>query len=271
MEEIPKKTIFEKLREIIPMVTPLLMFSAIAFTYFTYFFDISKTPQITIQNAITKLHETDEYYIIKLSLKIKNQSKTKVAIIANLGKLYGYRCTINELKNDSSFIEKIIDTLQSLNRLHKAEPFELHQNLNWHDERLIGFYQPIHNASWFLPEEIYTQEIVTAIPKSIDVVYYYFNIDYTDDERDIFSRYVRDRSGDPEYQLYTVNENDTITLRDLNIENEDSVINSVRVYKIYATGSQFVAWLNTNGTVNESTIKSDSANYFPGDEIKEEK
>jgi len=58
MQETSKKSIFEKIKEIIPLVTPLLMFSAIAFTYFTYFFDINKTPQIIVQNTITKLHET---------------------------------------------------------------------------------------------------------------------------------------------------------------------------------------------------------------------
>lgn len=244
--EVPhKKTIFEKLKEIIPLVTPLLMFSAIAFTYFTYFFDINKTPQIIVQNTITKIHETDEYYIVKLSLKLKNQSKTRVEIIANLGKLYAYNGIFSRPQNDSQFIGRIIDTTMVLNKIHIGESFELHQNLEWKNQRLIGFYQPIHNASWMLPEETLTQEIVTAVPKTFDVIYYYYTIDFSDNESGILNRYTSDEHGDPEYEIFTIDGDDTISLRKENNENFDSLNIENTRHKIYVTSSQFVAWLNT--------------------------
>ncbi|MEO6695618.1 MAG: hypothetical protein ABIY50_04415 [Ignavibacteria bacterium] len=270
MEVTPKKTIFEKFRETIPLITPLLMLAAISFTYFTYFFDINKIPQVSVQNTVTKLYETDKYYIVKISLKVKNQSKTRVEVLANLGKLYGYRVSIKDSKNDSLFIERIMDTIRRTVITNKEEPFELHRDLSYHDERLLGFYQPIHNASWMLPEQTYTNEIVAAVPKFFDIVYYYYNIDFTNDEENIFSRYKRDKNGDPEYELYTVDGNDTITLRELNIENQDSNFSKSQGFTIYASGAQYAAWLNTGGSAEGIQNNNDSVDFFPDDVIKKE-
>lgn len=253
-EKEPARTFSEKLRDYIPFFTSMLMIAGIGFTYYTYFYDVQKLPALLVENSMTKIDETENFYIIKMNVRIINKSKSLLEVIANQGKLYSLRCGLNtDNSSDEEFLNKIIDSVEYAQENLEFEPIEINKNIECDDRELIGFYQPTHNASWLLPEETITSEIISAVSKTFDKVSFFYRIDYGLSEENIFPKYVKETDGEVNYKIFVINEKDSTKIHQLNYEDPDDIkLIKKNIMAISATKTDL--WLSNTDAV-KNTLK----------------
>ncbi|MDZ4711374.1 MAG: hypothetical protein SGI89_03505 [bacterium] len=249
----PEKTMLERIRETIPMITPMIMISGIAFTYYSYFYDIQKIPQLVSTIKIEKVQETKDFFMVKLFFRIKNQSKSRVEIIANLGKLYGYKCSMSDTLSSSEFTKNIQDTVSQLT----DDAIEISRNFDRTDETLIGFYQPIHNSTWLQPDEIGEVDVVTAIPKKFDLAYLLYSVDYATREENLVAKYRTEANHDINYYLYKIDSNDSTKITEVKFDEEDDV-NWLKEHKMARRVDKTELWLSVPLPTKQGTNRSDT-------------
>lgn len=255
MSDVPQKTLIEKSKDLIPFFTSMLMIAGISFTYYTYFFDVHKTPQIIIENTMNKIDETERYYIIKINIKVKNQSKSRVEIIANQSKLYALRCRLFDNKTgDVNFMTKILDSLDISETDSEINNIDINKYMECSDKELVGYYQPMINTAWFLPEETAMCEFISAVPKTFDVANLETKVHFALSEEELFPIYQKDSLGDINYKIYVIDDKDTSKKHELNMENEEDkklVIKNTVIDLI--VNSQL--WLSGNNAIKNSNKK----------------
>lgn len=245
---MPKKeSFFNKLIALLPLISSLLMLVTIAFTYYTYFYDVQKVPQLIVQIKLEKIEETANHIITKIIINVKNQSKSRVDIVANQGKFFGYNC--NLINPDSigtdPFIKKIQDTVNGyVQKNYHGREIEIHKNIDCINENLIGFFQPFHNDIWLLPEEMFNDEIITAVPKVYDLVRFYYSINYSLKQKNITSNYVIDSSGNINYRMFFFDEKDSLKTHELDYTSEEDREILLK-YEIIYTGTKSELWLRS--------------------------
>lgn len=240
-----KSSRFEKFVSLLPLLTSLLMLATIALTYYTYFYDVQKVPQITLNIGLDKIDETQTHFIVKIAINIRNQSKSKVEVVANQGKLFGYNCSLisGDSQSTKNFLNKVEDTIEYYEKHSPGSSMEIHRNINCIDDDLIGFFQPFHNDTWMLPDETFSDEIITSIPKGYDLVRFYFNINYCLKRKNLTSRYSPEENGDINYHIIVVDEKDSLKNRilDLGKESDKQVLLD---YEIINSGIKSELWLS---------------------------
>ncbi len=255
MSDLRSKSNIEKLKDLIPFFTSMLMIAGISFTYYTYFFDVQKIPQIIIENTLTKIDETQSYYIIKINIKLKNQSKSKVEIIANQSKLFASRCRLFEKNSgDVNFMRKILDSIDFDEADTELDRIDINKYMECSDKELTGYYQPMINSSWFLPDETSISEFISAVPKTFDVLNLETRVHFALGEEDIVPRYEKE-DGDINYKLYVIEEHDSTRRHELNTDDEqDKKLFLKNTVVDLSTNSQF--WLSSNNAIKNSMKKS---------------
>lgn len=249
----------DRIKDFVPFLTSMLMIAGISFTYYTYFYDVRNTPQLLFEKNITKIDETENFYIIKISVFVKNLSKRKVDIVSNQMKLYGLRCKLNYdsmAYNDERFKEEMLSRYDTIQRTHQLHTLNLNKYLDCGSHEFIGFYQPIHNDSYLLPEESLSGEITAAVQKIYDMAGLEIVIWYAKDDEGLLPVFERDINGDVNYNVYVLEGDGKDSTKKHQISILDDEDKSVREKKeIMLTALSTTYWLGSDNAIKNLNKK----------------
>lgn len=200
-----------KLKEMIPVTTPIIAIMGIAFTYYSYFYDIQKTPQLQTKVNIDKVNETENAYIVSVKVMLKNESKSRLEVVGNLGVLSSVKVKTLDSLDDNAFDIKVRDTLSRIGQ----DGFRIDRDMRIYDIDVTGWYQPINHSTWMQPQESIEFSFLCAVSKKYDAATFSYMIDFSTSKENINLKYVQEKNGDLNYRLYLISGNDTTNMKEI--------------------------------------------------------
>lgn len=217
-EEDKEISVFLKLKEMIPVATPFIAIMGIAFTYYSYFYDIQKTPQLQTKISLEKVSETDNAYIVNVRIQLKNESKSRLEIIGNMGRMFSMKIKTTDSLTEKAFDKKVTDTLSYIGE----QGFRIDRDMNRYDVEATGVYQPINQSTWMQPQESFDFAFLASVSKAYDLASFGYMIDFSTSKENIMLKYSQDEQGNLIYKLYEVIDNDTTNLKEIPSNMEDA-------------------------------------------------
>jgi hypothetical protein len=251
-EEKADKSVIERIREIIPVTTPMIAIMGIAFTYYSYFYDIQKVPQLQTIINLSKVNETENAYIVEVSIQLKNESKSRIEIIGNIGKMYCMNVKTSDSLDSEGFRKMLSDSMRTMGQ----GGFIVDAQMDRANIELSGCYQPIHLASGLQPLEKIEFAFLSAISKKYDAASFTYMIDFSTSEEGILVKYDELDGGDMTYNLYLIKGKDTTEAEKIS----QDMGNLEALYEKYNISRTFMGaeiWLKDNGTKEDQNSNSD--------------